>query len=94
MTATVTDMADFVTSFARCIPRGLHPVARDAIHRHMVAMCAAGDPAEVLALMERIKRRVVWELRWEAKKREGFPLRDHRAAHKLRSAAARFEARA
>ena len=87
MSASVTDMRDFIEALRVRVPREIHPCAHEAI-RWWFADMRDADPAHVVRLAAKVRHRIVDELRWEAVKQT--TARDYRAAHKLRRRADRF----
>jgi hypothetical protein len=92
MSASVTDMRDFIAALERETPRGLHPTTDAALHWLFVELRDSVDnPAAVLELTRKICRRAVQELEFAAENdaSAGF----HHDAYRRRPQAARFAAR-
>ncbi len=89
MSASATDMFDFIDELRRRVPRDIHPMAQALIDEDIGAMRdAADDPARVLQLIAKVRERVIDELCWEAVKAETG--HDFKQAYRLRRQAARF----
>ena len=93
MSASKTEMRDFVEALHVRVPRDIHPMACRFIHEDICEMreaVAVDDHAHVVLLMANVRERIVDELRWEAVKYQ--TVRKHREAYRLRRRADRFEA--
>jgi hypothetical protein len=95
MSATTTDMGDFIEAMCRQIPDDIHPSAERNIAELFWEMRSAADnPAEVSRLMQLVGRYVVRELNFNAENAQHFSddIRG-REAWRYRRQAGRFAAR-
>jgi hypothetical protein len=93
MSASITDMRDFVLALERAVPWGLHPTTDKAIHDWLAeARSAAGEPAVVWELVGRICQRVVQESQFSAENDGGvvFYCDAYRPPRQAERFAARF----
>ena len=92
MSATETDMRDFITALERETPRGLHPSCDAWVGKYFSEMRSRwNDPAAVYDLTGKIVYATVQELEFDAENNETFG--DYREAYRCRHRAKRFAAR-
>jgi hypothetical protein len=89
MSATQTDMREFIEALAVRMPPDIHPSAQLIIGRYFGEMVAnVEDPALVNELMVKVKAKVAQELNWKA--HDCATMRKHKDAAEYRKRAKEF----
>jgi hypothetical protein len=91
MSATLTNMCEFIEAAQLRVPREVHPMSRCFIHEDISEIREHfEDTRYVMRLLTKVHHRIARDLRWAAD--DAATVRHFKEAYRLRRRASKFEA--